>query len=58
MYLLSKTKILVNNTMQLMLYLLMMQFATDCMVQGSNTGGGEIFCPHPDWPWGPPSLLS
>jgi hypothetical protein len=19
--------------------------------------GGEIFCPHPDQPWGPPSLL-
>jgi len=19
--------------------------------------GGEIFCTHPNWPWGPPSLL-
>jgi len=27
------------------------------MVQGSNPGGGEIFCTYPDWPWGPPSLL-
>jgi len=27
------------------------------MVQGSNPGGGEIFCTHPDRPWGPPSLL-
>jgi len=27
------------------------------MVQGSNPGGGEIFHFHPDWPWGPPSLL-
>jgi hypothetical protein len=26
-------------------------------VQGSNPGGGEIFSTHPDWPWGPPSLL-
>jgi len=22
-----------------------------------NLSGGEIFCTHPDWPWGPPSLL-
>jgi hypothetical protein len=26
-------------------------------VQGWNPGGGEIFCTHPDRPWGPPSLL-
>ena len=26
-------------------------------VRGSNSGGGEIFCTCPDWPWGPPSLL-
>jgi hypothetical protein len=26
-------------------------------VQGSNTGGGEIFRTCPDWPWSPPSLL-
>jgi len=26
-------------------------------VQGSNPGGDEIFCTHPDQPWGPPSLL-
>jgi hypothetical protein len=25
--------------------------------RGSNSGGGEIFCTRPDWPWGPPSLL-
>jgi hypothetical protein len=43
--------------MQLMLYLLTMQFVIDYTVQGSNTGGGEIFCPHPNWPWDPPSLL-
>ena len=24
---------------------------------GSNSGGGEIFRPCPDRPWGPPSLL-
>jgi hypothetical protein len=24
----------------------------------SNPGGGEIFRTLPDWPWGPPSLLS
>ena len=27
------------------------------LVQGSNPGGGEIFCTCPDRPWGPPSLL-
>jgi len=27
------------------------------MVQGLNPGGGEIFRIHPDWPWGPPSLV-
>ena len=26
-------------------------------VQGPNAGGGEIFRTHPDWPWGPASLL-
>ena len=26
-------------------------------VQGSNSGGGEIFRTRPDRPWGPPSLL-
>ena len=26
-------------------------------VWGSNPGGGEIFCTHPDRPLGPPSLL-
>jgi hypothetical protein len=26
-------------------------------VRGSNPSCGEIFCTHPDWPWGPPSLL-
>jgi hypothetical protein len=31
--------------------------ATDWKVRGSNPGGGEIFCTHPDWPWGPLSLL-
>jgi hypothetical protein len=24
---------------------------------GIDPGGGEIFCTHPDQPWGPPSLL-
>jgi len=27
------------------------------MVWGSNPGRGEIFHAHPDWTWGPPSLL-
>jgi len=27
------------------------------MVQGSNLGGGEIFCTCPDQPWGQLSLL-
>ena len=31
--------------------------ATSWMGQGSNPSGGEIFRTHPDWPWGPPSLL-
>jgi hypothetical protein len=26
-------------------------------VRGSNPGGGEIFRPCPDRPWGPPNLL-
>ena len=26
-------------------------------VWGSNPSGAEIFPTHPDWPWGPPSLL-
>ena len=26
-------------------------------VQGSNPGGGKIFCTCPERPWGPPSLL-
>jgi len=26
-------------------------------VWGSNSSGDEIFHTHPDWPWGPPSLL-
>jgi len=25
------------------------------MAQGSNPGGGEIFCTCPERPWGPPS---
>ena len=29
----------------------------DWTVQGSNSGGGEIFRTCPDRPWGPPSLL-
>jgi len=27
------------------------------MVQGWNSGRGEIFCIHSDWLWGPPNLL-
>jgi len=27
------------------------------MIQGLNPGGGKIFRPSVDWPWGPPSLL-
>ena len=27
------------------------------MVQGLNPSGDKIFCTHPDWAWGPPSLL-
>jgi len=26
-------------------------------LNGSNHGGGDIFCIHPNWPWGPHSLL-
>jgi len=26
-------------------------------VWGSHPSGGKIFHTHPDWPWGPPSLL-
>jgi hypothetical protein len=26
-------------------------------LRGSNPGRSEIFCTHPDWPWGPTSLL-
>ena len=33
------------------------RLAVGWAVQGSNPGGGEIFCTCPDWPWGPPSLL-
>ena len=33
------------------------QLATGWTVRGSNSSGGEIFCTHPDRPWGPPSLL-
>ena len=37
-----------------------------CILQGNvkfvlymkDPGGGQFFHPHPDWPWGPPSLLS
>jgi len=31
--------------------------STGWTVQGSNPGGGEIFCTCPDWPWGSLSLL-
>jgi len=31
--------------------------ATGWTFQGSNPGGGKIIHTHPDWPWGPPSLL-
>jgi len=27
------------------------------IVRGSNPGGGEIFCTHPDQPWALPSFL-
>jgi hypothetical protein len=30
---------------------------TGWTVRGSNLGGGEIFRPRPDQPWGPPTLL-
>jgi hypothetical protein len=33
------------------------RLATGGKVRGSNPGGGEIFRTHPDWSWGPPSLL-
>jgi hypothetical protein len=33
------------------------RLATVWTVQGSNTGGGEIFLTRPDRPWGPPNLL-
>jgi len=32
-------------------------FATDWTVRGSNQDGGDIFCAHPDQPWGPHSFL-
>ena len=31
--------------------------ATGWTVQGSNPVEGESFYIHPDWPWGPPSIL-
>jgi hypothetical protein len=31
--------------------------ATGSKIWGSNPSGGKIFCTHPDWPWGQPSLL-
>ena len=33
------------------------RLATGWTVQGSNSGGGEIFRARSDRPWGPPSLL-
>jgi len=33
------------------------KFTTDWMVQGLNPSGDKIFCTHPDWAWGPTSLL-
>ena len=33
------------------------RLATAWTAQGSNPGGGEIFCTPPDRPWVPPSLL-
>ena len=33
------------------------RLATGWTVQGLNPGRGEIFCTHPDRPWGPPSLV-
>ena len=33
------------------------RLATSWTVQGTNTGGGEIFSTRPERPWGPPSLL-
>jgi hypothetical protein len=31
------------------------RYGLDC--PGFEAGGEEIFCIHPDHPWGPPSLL-
>jgi hypothetical protein len=39
------------------LYFLFLRLATGWTVRGSNLGGGEIFCTHPDRLWGPPILL-
>jgi hypothetical protein len=36
---------------------LVSQLAMGWTVQGSNPGGGEIFCTCPDRPWDPTSLL-
>jgi hypothetical protein len=33
------------------------RLTTGCTVRGSNPCGKQIFYIHPDWPWGPPSLL-
>jgi len=33
------------------------QLALGWMVQGSNTGEGEIFYIRADWPWGPPQIV-
>ena len=37
--------------------LLVQRLATGWTVQGLNSGGGKIFCTHPNQPCGPPSLL-
>ena len=33
------------------------QLTMDLKVHSPSCGGGEIFCIHTDWLWGPPSLL-
>ena len=38
-------------------YFKVQQLAISSTVRRTNLGGGKIFHTHPNWPWGPPSLL-
>jgi len=46
-----------DNEMWARIAQLVQQLALGWTVRKSNPSGGEIFCTHPDRPWGQPSLL-